>query len=78
MRRLSDTSGAFVRFDLVPCGAILTWALLRVSASVVETSRLSGARVKRGRFGKYRCAYFCIWVGILVLFVVRASVGFCF
>ena len=52
LRRLADTSGAFVRFDIIPCCVILPWALLRVSVAVTATSRLSGARVARARFGE--------------------------
>ena len=58
LRRLADTSGAFARFDLIPRGAILHRALFHVSVSVASTSRLSGARVKRARFGEIaRCLF---------------------
>ena len=50
MRRLADTSGAFVRFGLIPRGVILPWDLLQVSVSVAATSRLAGSGVKRARF----------------------------
>ena len=51
LRWLADTSGAFVRVRLIPCGVILPRALLRVPVSVAATSRLAGEGVKRASFG---------------------------
>ena len=50
MRQIADKPGAFARFGLVPCAAILPWALIQVSATVEVTSRLAGAKIKRARF----------------------------
>ena len=76
LRLLDGMPGALVRPDLVPCGVILHCALLRVFVTVKATSRLSRSRDKRARFGKYRGVYFWMWMGVLVLSVVRVSVGF--
>ena len=68
LRGLSDTSGAFLRLDVIPYGVILPCALLRVSVSVALTLRLAGARVKRDRFGEIAMCLF-LYVGGYISFI---------
>ena len=68
LQQVADTSGTFVRFDLIPCAVILPAALLRVFVPVAATSRLAGSRVKRSRFDEIAMCLF-LDVGAYVGFI---------